>query len=362
MSIEKVIQLRDLANRMRLVGRRSWILMVPNSIGEVATVCGFAKAFTEKHGHGITLVIRDVHKDIPQFYPGRFNAVFTVPMELMRDLSNYGVIHPNDFILDVPFNTWPDQNGDGRLLDIHYLLSNGNGRGGLTYFDLYRHILRLDWHSPVEKGHISSDLRAVAAKYCEEHGIVKGNSVILFPGGNTGKPTSGILWESISKFYKNHGLDVYVNFAGSALRPQTNCSLGTELNLPIDLAVAVSEYAGNMVIATSGLVLMALIVGLKCNINVILSDQYNTNASGVFSNVNPLCGCHLLVTPEVAFTHDSYYEWIVRSDAEVSELEDIAKSIVLMSPHPARIDKNNIDTYSAVNHKAWTQDLVRDWS
>jgi hypothetical protein len=362
MTIEKVIQLRDVANRLRLSDRRSWILMVPNSIGEVVTICGFAKAFTEKHSHGITLVIRDVHKNLPQFYPGRFNAVITMSLELMRDLSNYGIINPNDFVLDVPFNTWPEQNGDGRLLEIHQLLSNGNSRGGLTYFDMYRHILRLDWNSPIEKGYISSELRTVALKYCEDHGITRGKSVILFPGGNTNKPAPGVFWEAISKFYRNNGIDVYVNFRGSDFRPNTNNTLGTELDLPIDLAVAVSEYAGNLVTAVNGLVMLVLMVGLKCNINVALSDQYDPQRSGVFKHLNPLSGCHLLIAPEVAVNHDSYYEWVIRSDAAVAELEDIAKSIVNNLLHPARIDKNNIAAHTNSNYGIWAQDLVRDWS
>jgi hypothetical protein len=361
MTIEKIIQLRRIADQLRLKDRRSWILMVPNSIGEVATICGFAKSFTEKHGYGITLVITNAHKDIPKFYSGRFNAVITMPMELMRDLSNYGIIHPNDFLIDIPFNTWPDQNGDGRLNEIHNLFSLGNGRGGLRFFDLYRHILRLDWSSPLEKGCISSELRSVASKYCEDHGINRGNSVILFPGSNTCMPAQGVFWEMLSKLYRDKGMNVYVNFAGSVQRPQTNSILGTELSLPIDLAIAVSEYAGNVVSVGSGLMMLALMVGLKCNINVTLSDQSSTNESGVFTPANPLNGCSLLGAPELAANHGSYYEWVISSDAKVVELEDIAKSIVNKLPHPAKID-NNIASHTTANYEIWARDLVCEWS
>ncbi len=362
MTIEKVNQLRELVKKMRLDNRRSWILMVPNSIGEVAIVCGFAKAFTETHGHGITLVTTDVHKNIASFYPGRFNAAFTMPMELMRDLSNYGVIHPNDFILDTPFNTWPEQSGDGRLYEIHTLLASGQGRGGLSLLDMYRYVLRLDWNAPVEKGLINPELRSAALKYCEDHGITEGKSVILFPGSNTNKPASGLFWETLSDSYRSAGLDVYVNYAGAALRPDVKSELGTELALPIDLAIAVSEYAGNIVTASSGLPTLALMVGLQCNINVILPNQSWTNALNNFKPINSILGSNLLVIPEVALNHESYYEWDVQSDAHQSVFEEIANSIVNKLPHQTRIDRDNISLHSNVIHKNWAQDLVRDWS
>lgn len=258
----------EIINLLRLPDRRSWILMVPNSIGEVATVCSLAKSFVERHGHGITLVIRDTHNYIASMYPGRFNKVINASLDLMRELSSFGLIPPNHFDIDFPFNTWPLQYGDGRLLRLVEHHDHGGGRGGLTFTDLYRHLLRLDWNAPLERATLTPEMRIQADQIARTFGLDPGRSVILFPGNNTSAPAPYAFWIAVAEAYRSRGFKVFTNAVGADFLPGDMPIPGTQaLNLSGDMALAVSELAGHMVIGCNGLVVLSLFAGLKCKIH-----------------------------------------------------------------------------------------------
>jgi hypothetical protein len=273
-SQSKVEQLNQILKLLRLKDRRSWILMVPNSSGETALICGFAKSFAEKHGFGITLVIRDVHNPIASMYPGRFNAVMNLPFDAMRDFTTYGLIPPNHFDVDFPFNTWPLQYGDRRLYNIFDLMEKPGGRGGLSLTDLYRHVLRLDWDAPIERATLPMEARLQAMKLMTSHDIEPGNSVILFPGNNTNAPAPYAFWTAVTEAYQKKGMQVFTNTAGATFVPGQLPIPGTRaLNLGLDTALALSEYAGHMIIGCNGLVILSLLAGIKCRIDSVITDS-----------------------------------------------------------------------------------------
>ena len=234
-------ELNNVLDQMRLKDLRSWILMVPNSIGETALVCGFSKGFIEQHGYGITLVIIENHSCIASMYPGRFNAVITAPMQLMRDFSDFGFIPPNHFDIDFPFNTWPLQYGDGRLYELGNLYCRGHGRGGLSFTDLYRYILRLSWDTPIERPIIQDEVRKKAIEIANRHGIIQGQSVILFPGSNSSISAPYPFWIAISDLFRiKKGFKVFSNCSGAGIFPGDMPIPGSDrLDLPIDIALAI---------------------------------------------------------------------------------------------------------------------------
>ena len=91
----QINQLKDIVDSIRKQTPRGWILMSPNSIGEVLVTCSFARSLVEKTGYPITLCVRPEHKAMVEaLYPNRFIAVVAMNMELMRSFSSSGFI-PN---------------------------------------------------------------------------------------------------------------------------------------------------------------------------------------------------------------------------------------------------------------------------
>lgn len=352
-------QLTELISKIRLSDRRSWILMVPNSIGEVAIVCGFAKSFVETHGYGVTLLISELHHPVTEMYPGRFNAVFHVPYNVMRDFSNYGVIPPNHFDVDFPFNTWPLQYGDGRLMKLHDLYTQMNGRGGLSLTDIYRYILRLDWSAPLERARLTQQARQQAEQIARQHGVVKGKSVILFPGCNSNQPAPYAFWLALIKQYKQKGLKVFSSFAGASLLPGEMPFPGTHaLSLPIDLALAVSEYAGHMVLSVSGLASLALLSGIDCNVSIVMTDRFTEDPAQGFRPFNPLQCSTMLGLPEFCIGRDNFSEWVVSVEEAEPRLREIACDLVEGRASDARLDYSRLFDLAAKNRSLWAHALV----
>lgn len=111
-----------------------WIFMIPSSIGEVAAVCTLLKAF-RKHREGtIHLVIHRRHEDILSLFEGHFDSYQTAPLTLMRSLVSSRLIDSSEFSVGRPICLWAGQIYDGRLLDLHHLYTDYQGRGGGVFF------------------------------------------------------------------------------------------------------------------------------------------------------------------------------------------------------------------------------------
>jgi hypothetical protein len=359
MNRPKLDQLYKILDDLRLKDRRSWILMVPNSIGEVALVCGFAKSFVEKHGFGVTLVIREEHNSIAAMYPKRFNAVKNLTLHQMRDFSSYGVIPPNHFDIDFPFNTWPMQYGDGELFKIRMLMERGGGRGGITHSDLYRYMLRLDWDSPLETACVSSESWKLANEIVEINNIERGNSVILFPGNNTSIPAPYDFWIEIANAYKAKGKHVFTNVSGASYLPGKLPIPGTKaLELGIDSALAVSELAGHMIIGSNGLLILSLLAGINCRIDGILTDRECIDGSVGFVNANWMRQSCQLAVPELAIRNSKYSEWVISAYEKVINVQKLALDIVENRQSEMRVTPDKICEFLSYNSSEWAKSLV----
>ncbi len=177
---------RNLLTQLRHPDRRSWILLNPTSIGDTATVCAFAAAFVAQHGHGITMVVPPDHMAVTHMYPNRFLRVVKAERHVMMHIIN-NYVDPGRFELDVPMCAHPYDIGDCRVDELSYLFKFP-GRGGISFADTFRYLLRLPWDAPFERPQVPAPWEAEAEQFANRIGMPKGRSVILFPATSSGLP------------------------------------------------------------------------------------------------------------------------------------------------------------------------------
>lgn len=304
-----------------------WILMVPSSIGELATVCALLPAFRAHHGGKICMVVDPGKRDVLKLFTDQIDTVKFVPLAAMRALSTYRVINPLDFRMGVPQNLWINQNGDGRGCSLHELFRSQPGRGGLSFIDLIRYAMNLPWEAPIVRGNVELDVSVEAMKYAKVNGIEPGNSVIFFTGNNTNKPASAKFWNLLSQAFSDVGKKVFYNMHGGLFQPEGLDIHGTQIHLTTNLAVAICEMAGHMVSGSNGLVALGLLSNTQFNMDVILTDGYDPTGVGNFVPLSPNAGSHFLVMPELfpSITR-SYREWEVTGPTD--GLNTLVASIV----------------------------------
>lgn len=327
MSHEELLKVLD---QIKNPNKRNWILMAPNSLGETAVVCGLAKSFIEKHGHGITLVIPQSHAFIAECFPNTFDRVVYADIGIMRQFSESGFIPPNFFSIDFPINTWPMQNGDGRTHQIHERWIDTVGRSGLHFLDLYRYVLRLDWSSPFTLAQVPERVYAKANKIIEDLKIKRGKTVVFFVGSNTNKPAPAYLWERMARLYAEQGYDIIINKYRTMFVPEGLAIPEAKVvDLELEVAIPICEYAGNVVSNSSGFVCFALSAKVNYKLDVILPTHvcYNWN-NPQFKSVNPMSGCHQLVMPELACNAKKLREWIMPAEHNTQIYDEIAHGVV----------------------------------
>jgi hypothetical protein len=323
--------LDSLLEQIRNPNKRNWILMVPNSIGETLVVCGLCKSFKEKHGHGITLAIPPSHAFIVECFPDTFDRVVYMSHADMRQFSESGYIPPNFFQVDFPINTWPLQNGDGRSYNIYELWVESVGLAGFNFIDLYRHLLRLEWSAKFTLPVIPAASYAAADVLIEVHNLRKDKTVIFFIGNNSNKPSPRYLWEKTAELYLQQGFDIVINKLGAMFLPEgLNISNAKIIDIPLNLAVPMCEYAGTVVSGVNGFVSFALAAQVNCNMNVLLSNEVCDDYVNLhFKTINHMAGCHQLIAPELVAGAGQLREWVVPKNDDMTILDEIAQGIVL---------------------------------
>lgn len=323
-------QLSDFLDQIRNPNKRNWIIMVPNSLGETVAVCGLANGFLKKYGSGITLVIPESHAFIAECFPGTFDRVVFMNLELMRQFSATGFIPPNFFNIDFPINTWAAQYGDGRLGTLHELWVESLGSAGLSFINMYRYILRLDWASEFTAPKVPEDSARKANELIAKLNVKHKKTVIFFVGNNSNKPAPAYFWAKLAQLYKEKGYDVLINGYGAMLFPDGLSIPGVPVvDIPLDLSIPFCEYAGNVVIGANGFVALALASKMDCKLNVLLTNEVCCDyANFLYKEFNPLTGCYQLVMPELTAGMDNLREWIILGKHDISVLNEIADCIV----------------------------------
>jgi hypothetical protein len=337
------LQLQKLLDSIRLGHEADWIFMAPSSIGEVASICTFTRDFKRIYGGKISMVVHRNHASVPRFFSEYVDSVQTASTVLMRKLTSEKLINPMQFSPGMPVCLWANQMHEGRLLELHRLYVTECGRGGLSFFDMHRYIMRLPWSAQITRGRIDSELSFVAEKYCAQHGIERGKSVIFFPGNNTNLPAPAYLWQSMAKKFTARGIKVFQCTSGAQILPLSLDHSLPSLDMTPGLAVAVSKFAGHVVTGSNGLLLLSLLVSGQCKFDVFLTEGVCTDKPGIFQKANPLLGSHRMVAPEVLNGVETYREWLIRHEAGDDALEKIAEAIVSDKDHSAELKSDVIE-------------------
>lgn len=304
-----------------------WILMVPSSIGELATVCALLPAFRAHHGGKICIVADRGKSHVLKLFADQIDTVKFVPLASMRALSTYRAIDPLAFRVGVPQNLWINQNGDGRGLALHDLFISDPSRGGLKFLDMYRYAMRLPWDAPISRGNINVDLSNESKRYADFYDIDSGNSVIFFTGNNTNKPAPALFWNDLSRKFNSAGKKVFFNLNGGLFQPNGLDIEGTQIHLSTSLAIGVCEIAGHMVSCSNGLLILALLTDTNFDLDILLTDGHDPTGVGNFIPLNPRAGSISSIGgPEMLqFTNRRYREWTVTEGS--GNLLDLTNSI-----------------------------------
>jgi hypothetical protein len=86
--------------------------------------------------------------------------------------------------------------------------------------------------------------------FAENNGVIKGESVILFPSARTIKSLPKIFWEELVKCLQKSGLKVFSNLVPNS--GEDTLQGATSLNFPIDWVIPLCEYAGFTVSTLTG--------------------------------------------------------------------------------------------------------------
>jgi hypothetical protein len=243
----------DLFSRLRDPARQSWILMNPTSLGDTMVVCALLKAFREKHGGPITMVVAEEQVALAHMYKRYIDRILTVSLEQLQLLSVH-LAEGQIFSMDMPFVAHPFWHGDGRWEHFQELFRYPK-RGGVGFCDIFRHILHLDWDTPLELPVIPEEWRQEAAAYAAETGMVPGKSVILFPDNNSNPGFPDSFWKLIADECRKNGRKVFTNLAGNRQGPRTEPFEGTSgINIPLRLAIPLVEIAGRYIAGVNGLI------------------------------------------------------------------------------------------------------------
>jgi hypothetical protein len=255
--------------------RRSWIIMNPTSIGDTATVCSLAHEFVKKHGHGITMLVPPDHLPITQMFPGRFLRVLTADRPTMLYIVN-NFVDANRFELDVPFCGHPYDHGDCRGDELFYL-HKYPGRGGISFTDLMRFLLRLPWDSQLERPTILPEWEAEAQSLADSIGMPIGKSVLLFPANSSQLPQyPDVFWETLAARLNGNGYTVFTNMKGGTFKPKTMPIVGTTaIEVPIHLALPLVRLAGRTICSANGIQFLQLLGGAfkQMSVTVTMDSQ-----------------------------------------------------------------------------------------
>ncbi len=338
--------LHDLLEEMKKQSPTGWILMSPNSIGEVLFACAFARSFISTHGGPVTLCVQPHHASIPeQLYPGRFVRVVPLNMNVMRAFSETGFVPPNYFGRDYPINLSPPHYGDGRMMEFLNLMFKRHGYGGLSVADAFRHMLHLDWNAPMEK--------PFAARLRENKSLLRQlnleptSYVLLFSGNSTNIPAPKEFWIALAGRYLAQGVKVVVNTKGAVIAERIEFPNGViHAQLDVIDALALAQHARFVVIGNNGLLALMAFAATKCqespHVHCLLTDKmcvhYDKLSVAYEEAFVPIEGLPAMHYGgrELISDPGRYTEWKVFTTEPPKTQEEIAQHIVSMrldSPH-----------------------------
>jgi hypothetical protein len=259
-------------NQLRDPAQRSWILMNPTSLGDTMLACALLKSFREKYGGPITMVVPDKQVPLAKMYAHRIERIVAIPFAQLESLC-VEIAEAQVFCMGQPYIVHPFWHGEGRW--EHFIeLFKYPKRGGVSFSDLFRHILHLGWDTPLEPPVIPDEWRKEAEIYAEQAGLEPGNSVILFPDNNSNPAFPSGLWEPLAEELNRRGKKVFTNLAGNAKGPRAEpFGHTTGINIPLHLAIPLIEIAGRYISGNNGLITSFLIARARSEGTVLIYNK-----------------------------------------------------------------------------------------
>ena len=232
---------------------RTWILVNPTSIGDTYVVCALARAFKATHGGKLTMVMKQSQLPIAHMFQSDIDRMLAYEDQELLSFSwkFFGV---GSFDIDQPIMAHPQWHGAGH--DFHQFaeLFAYPGRGGLTFADWFRLMLRLGWDTELSKPNIPDEWRAAANAYADQIGMTEGKSIILFPDNNSQAPLPDAFWSQLAERLSAEGLTVFTNMAGNRHGPRTVPLPGTSgVHITLANVIPLVERAGRFVSMSNGM-------------------------------------------------------------------------------------------------------------
>ncbi len=332
-----------------------WILCIPSSIGEVACTLSLLDAFREAHGGPIRIAVHRNHLSVCQLFSEKFDSHIGVSTMIVRDLVTTGQILTTSFSRGSPICVWANCIHDGHFSRLYTLHETRAGRGGLSLFDSHRYMMRLSWESRISRGRINVNLRSKALHYCQINNIDAGNSVIFFPGNNTNKPTSILLWRRLAENFRRQRKKVFICIAGARLVPDGVDNLGPQLNMDAALAVAVIDIAGHVVAGGNGLAFLTMLTESQSQIDIFLPEAIIDEKSKSYKNVHPFVGSARLNALEALTSDRVIREWDLSSISTYDDatLDTLAEAIAHVdSDHRSQLRSPQVEDFILSNYRS----------
>jgi hypothetical protein len=323
-------KLKLIANEIQLKNSNNWIFMIPSSIGETAIILSLMNEFVFKNKIDIrkTKIIIFLHPSqicIPRYFHNKIIECYPMSLTIMRDLTKYKIINQHTFEIGKIINLWANQSHCPDIFKIHQLYCIDKSRGGLSIIDLYRFILKLDWDSRITPGLIKNHEKGMQ-EFCNINNIEKNNSVILFPGNNTNAPTNAGIWHEIIKKYREIGKRVFSCTTRSRFLPDSlDLSGSQQIEMPIEIAVPVINFAGEVISGQNGLICLLTLLRITARIKMILPNRIHSEETNNFIKCNPIAGSHLIQFKNENINFNNYCEYLI--DEEDIDYAGIASSI-----------------------------------
>lgn len=302
--------------------RDYWMLSVPYSLGEVAIVAAFAKAFKQQHGGALILLVDPAKFGVVKLFSDDTDGALQIPMGVLRGLRTRGLIGPEVFRPGTIHDVYHLNDAKLNLISLIDLRNQKPDRG-LSNLDALRFSMRLPWEAKLSRGRPGPEAIQAAQEIAARVGMEPGNSVILFPGNNTNQPAPSEFWKQVATKARESGRKVFVNISGAAFLPPDLDIPGAAIELDdIPSAIATCAIAGRIVSGANGFVMTSLLTETDFGLDVILTDAYDPVGTGVFQSLPIHSGSLRINAPDLLedLTRP-YREWAITS---ATDLEDTA--------------------------------------
>jgi hypothetical protein len=240
---------------------RSWILVNPGSLGDTWCTLLLLDAFRKAHGGPLTLVLRQSHADLAEPFSHLIDRLILWDDErLLRFcLRLRGCGH---FGIDEPIIAHPIWHGTAQNLFPLMELLRHPGRGGVTFIDQWRLMLRLPWSSPLGAVALPKAWREEAKAEARAAGLVEGRSVVLFPDNNTNPPLPDPFWSALARALAAEGWTVFCNMAGNNRGPRSQAIEGAApIRVTARNAIGLVGTAGRFISMANGMQALLMSAG-----------------------------------------------------------------------------------------------------